>query len=436
MKEDSGPQYFGADWICPVDQPPLADGFLAIENGRILGLGRMIELPEAIQPEVRSHASGVLITPGLVNAHTHLELSFPESIPVEPGQSMGDWLRGVIRAANSPNPEMTPEAARLSRCQTGVAESLAAGVTCVNDISSDGASLSVLDAAGLRGTVSLEFFHPGWETLRVEPIIERYRQVAERYAEHPLLRVGLSPHSPYNVSPAAWQAVISACDPPVVHSHLAESQDEIEWLAQTRRDGLRLKLDQLHQAVLQRTFEPQWVGLTPVGYLEQFQLLESRLIMAHGVYTTEADRALMKKHGVSLAHCPRSNLFLQQQTLDWFEWRESGIAIGLGTDSRLSNHSLDLREEARESMALHGWTAETSLRHLTLEGARAMALESNIGSLSVGKAADFVIWNTASVSEEPDAASLFLAPQTALQEVYIEGQGVIRKTNAIPKISL
>lgn len=409
-------RYFLAQWILPVSRPPLADAFLAVEAGRIVAVGKRSDLSPQQQAEATVFPPHALVTPGLVNTHAHLELSFQRVIPNPPPGTMTDWLMDVVAQVSQ---AATPEA-KLARCQLGVAEMLQAGTTCVNDISSDGASLGVLKAAGLRGVVSLEFFHPHSETLAVEPIIQRYAAMAD--AANNCVGVGLSPHSPYNVSPAAWQALLAACRPTVVHTHLAESQDEVAWIRGADPDPT---LNRLHQRVLKQTFSPQATGLSPTRYLDAFGLLEPRLIAAHGVYTDAEDRALWKTHGVRLAHCPRSNHHLQGTTLCWEDWRTLKVPTGLGTDSHLSSETLDLRAEARSAMAIHGWTAAEALRVMTQGGAEVMGMAETLGTLEPGKAADFVCWVPQASKIEPPPESQVLLESTHCRAVYVAGESLL-----------
>lgn len=419
MTPADAPQYFLARWILPVHRPPMAHAFLTVEGGRITALGDIQDLPEDLRHAYDFNSDTTLITPGLINTHTHLELSFGRPIPLQPGETMTDWLLGVIRQVQS---AATAEA-KEARCQAGLSEMLRTGTTCINDICSDGTSLHVLHQAGMRGIVSLEFFHPDWEEILMDTLVKRFKTLQSFQTD--LIRLGLSPHSPYNVSPKAWQHAINTCQPSILHTHLSESRDEMLWLAQT---SLPSPLDRLHQTVLGKTFTPQIPGKTPTAYLHHFGLLDYPLIAAHGVYTTGDDRTLLAGQGIRLAHCPRSNQALQQETLAWQDWKDSGIPVGLGTDSHLSCPSLDIREEARHAMALHHWEAEEALRRITLEGARVLGLEQQIGSLTPGMTADIVSWQFSEKDIPSPAVTSFFAEDTKAYRVFIKGHPVYNRS--------
>ena len=403
----------------PVSGVPIEHGFLAVANGIIQAVGRIADLPDGMTHGYDPAQDRTVLTPGLINVHTHLELTFadPEPSPAQLSGTMADWLINVvgrIRNPEAPDP--------LSRCISGVHQMLTTGTTCVNDVSSDGTSLAVLEETGMRGIISLECFHPAADPIAIKKIAFQYQLLADRYTGDPFRTVGLSPHSPYNVSAPAWKALLETCRPGLVHTHLAESQDELAWIA---RSGEPYGMDQLHASVLGQTYVPASLpGETPVAYLDRFGLLHPGLVVAHGIYTTPEDRALLKAHGVTLAHCPRSNAYLQGETLRWADWKDTGIPIALGTDSPLSLPAeatpLDLRQEARQAMAMHGWTAEEAWRRMTVEAAYVLGLQLRIGSLSPGLEADFVQW-TLPVEAPGSLAETLLLPTTQWTASYVAG---------------
>jgi cytosine/adenosine deaminase-related metal-dependent hydrolase len=403
-------QYLTAQWLLPIASPPVEDGYIAIENGRIAAMGKISELPESVALPLP--VPGSILTPGLVNTHAHLEQSWLAPIPVNPDEPFCAWLLKVVKsnlASNSP-------AEKAARAVQGIDELLRTGTTCVNDIASCPESLHLLDAKGLRGVVSHEFFHPDAETVDVTSFVEAYHRFQDGYECHPRLKAGLSPHSPYNFAPAAWQALLDACQPSLVHTHLAEFDDEVRYLR-----GEPSGLNDLHRQVLGRVFHLPETAKSPTAYLARYGLLSPNTVLAHAVHTSEADRALIADSGASVAHCPRSNLALHGQTLRGSEWAKGGISMGLGTDGRLSTENLDLRAEARCAMRRHGWTAAEALDMLTMGGARVMGLASEIGSLEAGKWADIVLWQSG-----PDATGLpeerVLSEASQVHAVMVAGQ--------------
>ncbi|MBY0404489.1 MAG: amidohydrolase family protein [Cyanobacteria bacterium] len=448
--------YHLAHWILPVSSPPIYQGFLQVEKDRITAIGKIQDLSPSLQEALLGQSKSLVMTPGFINTHCHLELSYGASVPLLPGQSMIHWLMAVFRAKKDMESQnKTREALSLQ----GLQEMITTGTTCVNDISTQGESLAAMAALGVRGIVSMEFFHPGAVTGNLDAFIETLQQNYETHFQgralsltsqnnalvglasgNALLNVGLSPHAPYNVSPKVWKAVLDSLSPQWVHTHLAESQDELDWLSSPVPDvsqGQPLKgIYDLHQTLLGQIFAPHPVHKnhpTPIEYLQHFECLTPGLIMAHGVFTTASDLKILKEKGICLAHCPRSNLYLQGRTLNWQGWENQGIPVGLGTDSILSNEDLDLRNEARVAQSLHHWGDEDTLGHLTLEGARVLGKESTLGSLTPGKQGDFVLWDftpdvlqghsTENISQW-DPYSLCLNPALKVANVYVAGQEI------------
>lgn len=399
-----------AQWVLPLNQAPIEQGFMAIADGKIIALGPLADLPSdwrAKRPE-----SGTLLTPGLINAHVHLEQSFPAPIPKLPDEPFCDWLLKVVALTQREN----DPAAKRARAFQGTRELLATGTTCVNDIASGPESFHALDTLGLRGLVSLEVFHPAFEPVSISHWVNRFQELQGIFTGQGRLRLGLSPHSPYNVSPAAWEALVEACCSIRVHAHLAEFVDEALYL-----QGEPSCIPILHQTILGKTFAPQQTADSAVRYLARFGLLNDSLVVAHAVETDATDRQRLAEAGVSVAHCPRSNLTLHGRTLKASECAEAGIPLALGTDGRLSTEDLDLRAEARCAMARHGWSAAEALAAITLHGAKALGLEGQIGVLSPGYEADYVLWQAPqAVASQPEVAVLDEATQVS--QVVIQGQ--------------
>lgn len=411
MKSSSNlTRYLTAQWILPVSSQPIEWGFIAIQGSRIQAIGRYGDLPETLA--ISPPKAGTLITPGLVNTHIHLEQSFPEPILKAPNQSFVDWLLGVIQTRSQNQP-----LARFHRCLQGAQEVLRTGTTFVNDIASGPESVEALQKTGLRGIVSLEVFHPGYHPININHWIDTYQIMLAAGEGHPLLEISLSPHSLYNVSPQAWQALQKALHPPLIHTHVAEFEAEMDYLA-----GKPSELETLHQQVLGKTFKPAAPTDSAIQTLLQHHLLNNPTLMAHAIHTTASDRQALASLPVGVAHCPRSNLALHNQTLRWQDWQDSGIPIGLGTDGRLSTPTLDLRDEARCAIRQHGWTNEEALYTMTLGGAQALQMAQEIGSLETGKRADLGVWQTVSSQPVDPPEAMLLHPETHVLEVVIDGQ--------------
>lgn len=404
-------RYLTAQWILPVSSEPIEWGFLAIQGERIQAVGRYGDLAES--PSIPIPEPGSLITPGFINTHVHLEQSFPTPILKLKEESFVDWLLGVIEKTRSPN---QPEA-KFNRCLTGAKEALRSGTTFVSDIASGPESVEALKQTGLRGIVSLEVFHPGFEEIRIEHWLSTYQNLQAACGSSSKLQVSLSPHSLYNVSPKAWQALQAALNPPLTHTHVAEFEAETDYLA-----GKPSAIEKLHQQVLGKTFKPEIPENSPIQALIRHRLLETPTLIAHAIHTTESDRKTLTSLPVGLAHCPRSNLALHGKTLNWEDWQSLGIPVGLGTDGRLSTANLDLRDEARCAIQQHGWTEREAFYALTLGGAKALRMGHDIGSLEPGKLADLVVWHVSRTASGLSPETLLLNPGTSVSEVIVGGE--------------
>jgi cytosine/adenosine deaminase-related metal-dependent hydrolase len=359
-----------ADWVLPVEGEPIEDGAVAVEDGRVAAVGPAAELGDG----ERFH--GAAIVPGFVNAHSHLEYAVYAGFG--DGLAFAPWLAVHIERKQRLGVEDTVAIARV-----GAAECLRSGVTCVGDASFSGASAAACAELGLRAVVHLEVFGSGTEQLA-----DRFRRNRDRFAHaySDLVRLGISPHAPYTVSLDLYAACAELGLP--IATHVAESAAEQEWL--TRGTGPWEELAHML---------PLPLGETGIRALAAAGLLSDRMVAAHCVHVDEEEIALLAAHGVGVAHCPRSNALLGCGIAPLRELREAGLRVGLGTDSPASTPSFDMFDELRaaifaararerDPLAL---SAREALELATLGSARALGLDSEIGSLVPGKHADLTV---------------------------------------------
>lgn len=373
--------------MLPVEGPPIEQGAVAIENGRIAAVGTIAELGRG------RHFPDAVILPGFVNAHSHLEYAvyagFGDGLPFAP------WLLiHIERKARIGLPEMEA-IARL-----GAAECLRSGITTVADASFNGAAVTACAELGLRAIVYLEVFGESAEqlTTRFETNLERIRgSLSDR------VRLGVSPHAPYSCGVELYAACLGLGLP--VATHLAESDDEHEWLTAGTGPWERF-----------REMLPAPPGTTGIRLLAEHGLLDSRMVAAHCVTVDEEEIALLAAHDVAVAHCPRSNAYLGCGLAPVAALREAGIRVGLGTDSPASTPSFDMFDELRAAVfaarsrerAPDALSAAGALELATLGSARALGLEHEVGSLGAGKQADLTVVSLAASPylpwEDPAAA--------------------------------
>ncbi len=270
-----------ADWVLPVEGVPIANGAIAIRDGRIEAVGTAAELGTG------ERFPGAAIVPGFVNAHTHLEYAVYAGFG--DGLSFAPWLATHIERKHRIGREEMEAIARL-----GAAECLASGVTTVGDASYAGAAAHACSALGLRAIVYLEVFGSDADGA-IEQFREKLEYVTPTLSER--VRVGVSPHAPYSCSTGVYRACLTLGVP--VMTHFNESQDELDWLL--RGEGPM-------QPVGQLMVEPD--GQTGIRRLAAAGVLDARIVAAHCVKVDAEEIGLLVEHDVAVVHCPRSNAIL------------------------------------------------------------------------------------------------------------------------------
>lgn len=364
-----------ARYVFPVDRPPIEGGCVTIANGRIKSVSKRTDGP------VRD-LGDVAILPGLVNAHTHLEFS-NLTVPVgTPGTPFSNWLRQVIAQR-----ENTQESA-AEAIASGVAEGIRFGTTAVGEIAQPGWPVGCFQNQPLDVTVFLEC--RGLSTSRVDENIEAARQHIADAAGQRVWRPGLSPHAPYTVRLELLEALVdlSAHHRVPLAFHLAESPEELELLRTAGGPLVELLKDR--GVWIEDAFEP---GRKPLDYLERLSRAHRSLVI-HGNYLDEEEIAYIAAHRDRLAivYCPRTHAFFRHPPHPLPRLLAAGASVALGTDSRASNPDLDLLAEIRfVARRFPEISGETILRMGTLEGAGALGLADEFGSLTPGKWANLTI---------------------------------------------
>jgi cytosine/adenosine deaminase-related metal-dependent hydrolase len=380
-----------AGWVHPVTAPPIPDGAVLVDDrGHIAAVGPDHAVPRPADAESLAFPAGALV-PGLVNCHTHLELTHLAG-QVEATQFPA-WVRRIRELKDRTSPEDFRRAA-----QQGVRDCWAAGVTCIADTGSTGAVMDALHALGGRGVVYQEVFGPAPAqcATSMAALTAAVDQLG-RFASV-RLRVGVSPHAPYTVSEPLYRAVADFArrEHLPVAVHIAESREETELV----RDGS----GPFAEALRARGIAVEAHSVSPIEYLLRLGVYaSSRCLCIHCVQADQHDIALLKSAGASIAHCPRSNRAHAHGAAPLADFRSAGVRVGLGTDSVVSTGDVNLWSDAIAA----GLTGEDALRMLTLEGARALGLESEIGSLEVGKQADLAVFTSTALDRpRPPSAAL------------------------------
>jgi cytosine/adenosine deaminase-related metal-dependent hydrolase len=359
------PRTLSARWVFPVDAPPLERGVVTIADGRIAAVGPTGDGPVDVD------FGEAAIIPGLVNAHTHLDLSgLRDQAPPTP--DFTGWLRQVIGFRRSRAPEQVQADIR-----DGLAESVRFGTTLMGDISGDGGSWDALADAPLRAVVYREFL--GLPADRAADAWERLDNWLVSRTPTSTCRPGVSPHAPYSVRAALFFAAATRGWP--VATHLAETAAEMELLV-LRRGPFVSFLQDLG------VWAPDGLAEDVDHVLRLLTGVEPTLIV-HGNYLPP-DTDLPPN--ASLVYCPRTHAAFGHPPHPFLEFLARGVCVALGTDSLASNPDLDLLAEARflheRYPSLNG---EVILRMATLSGAEALGWAEETGSLTPGKSADLAV---------------------------------------------
>tara|TARA_R110002095_G_scaffold138534_1_gene120281 strand:- start:250669 stop:251895 length:1227 start_codon:yes stop_codon:yes gene_type:complete len=371
-------QILKARWVFPVDRPPLEGAVVEVEGSRIAAVYAG-DHPQAID------LGNSALIPGLVNAHTHLEFSHLER-PLGPTAPFTDWIRSIMKS------RFESHVSVKQSIQQGIAESLAAGTTCLGEIATSVESVHQLGQTepAPRAVVFRECL--GFSADRIAGQEQMAAEFLEQQTEGEMygrLRLGLSPHAPYSVHPDLYLNLVQqARDQGVpVAVHLAETQAELDLLE--RKQGPFVEL--LSELGL---WDPRILneGMRLYDYLVPLAELTSALAVHGNYFGKEEIEFLRQAPQISVVYCPRTHHYFGHPPHPWLTLISQGINVALGTDSRASNPDLSLWNELlflRE--AFPGISTGLILECGTLAGARALELSDEIGSVTVGKRADLAL---------------------------------------------
>jgi cytosine/adenosine deaminase-related metal-dependent hydrolase len=394
-----------ARWLFPVDRPPIPDGILTLQGERIA----------AVEPRGARKADldlgNVAILPGLVNAHTHLDLGALRG-ELPPPDDFTQWLRAVVNYRRNSSVAEWQQA-----IQAGIEESIAAGTTLVGDISSGGLSREVLAHSPLRSVIFYELL--GLRRPRARQAAAELKVWLHQGSPEPRCRLALSPHAPYSVRrslfrlSAKW-ATRSALP---VAIHLAESTAESELL-RDHRGPLRDFLEEVEA----------WDESGLVANLAEIMNpleLHSLVLYIHANYLPPSLWQLYSN--TSIVFCPRTHAYFRHERHPFREMMEFGAKVCLGTDSLASNPDLSILEEMRFVWrgTAGGIAGPDLLAMGTLNGARGLGWQTEVGSLTSGKSADWITIPLPN-AEPGDPHDLLFDSCERVRDVVTSGRWLIR----------
>jgi len=403
-----------ARWIIPVEPAHtiLENHAVAIHDGRILELLPGADAKQKYQADSVHHLDHHALIPGLVNAHTHAAMTLFRGLADD--LPLMDWLQNHIWPAEGRwvSPEFVHDGTQLA-----VAEMIRGGTTCFNDMyffPDDTAR--VADAAGIRAAVGLILldFPTVWAG-SADEYIHKGLEVHDRFRNHPLITTVFAPHAPYTVSNAPLERVVvlaEELDIPI-HMHVHETAHEVVEAQKTH-------------------------GQRPLQRLQSLGMLSPRLLAVHMTQLTDDDIAQVADAGAHVVHCPESNLKLASGFCPVQKLHAAKVNVALGTDGAASNNDLDLLGELKTAALLakavcgeaNALPAADALRMATINGARALGLDSVIGSLEPGKAADLVAVQLEDIATQPVYNALshivYACSRHNVSDVWVAGKQLLK----------
>ncbi len=353
-----------------------------MENGRIVGVGAEAPWP----PGSPAPWPPIAILPGLVNAHTHLELSYLHR-RVPHSARFADWIRAIMAARRQyPDPEAREI---LDAARDAIATSREHGTALVGDIGNTLVTVPLLREAGMTARVFHELL--GFNAPDADSRVAAARERADGLTDGGV-RVDLAPHAPYSVSPPLFRALRADLDAhPEARSsiHLSESRDEIEFVREATGD-IRRTLEDLG------VWTDEWRSVlpsrvSPVRYLEKLGFLDPRIVAVHGVQMDDDDLVCLRENGMTLVTCPRSNVHVGADSPPLQRFYASGVRVAVGTDSLASVEDLNVFAELAEMRRIApAIAARTLLESATRAGADALGFGDDFGTIDVGKRAELV----------------------------------------------
>ena len=403
-----------AGWVVPVvpHGVVLEHHAVAVTAGAIVAVLPIAEARARFIPKETVSRPDAALIPGLVNAHTHNPMTLLRGIADD--LPLMEWLQGHIWPVEAVviGPEFVADGVALA-----IAEMLRGGTTCANEnYFFPDVQAAVYKRHGFRARVGLPVidFPTAWASSSDE-YFDRAIEVHDQWRDDPLVATAFVPHAPYTVSDANFERIrvlADQLDLPV-HLHCHETAQEVA-------DSVKLH------------------GQRPLARLDRLGLVTDRLIAVHMTQLIDAEIALCAQRGVSVVHCPESNLKLASGFCPTGKLQRAGVNLAIGTDGCASNNDLDMFGETRTAALLAKAVAQdasaldaaSALHVATLGGARALGFEAAIGSIEPGKQADLVCIDLDHIETQPlhhvISQLIYAAGRHQVSDVWIAGRSKLR----------
>jgi cytosine/adenosine deaminase-related metal-dependent hydrolase len=365
---------YRADWVLPIASPAIRDGWVQGRRGRIVAAGSADTIP-AGDDVLDLGASAIL--PGLVNAHTHLELSWMKA-RVPPADVMPAWAAALMALRRTVNADP------VEPIEASILQARAAGTSVVGDVTNTLGSYGPLVDSSLAGVIFREVL--GFNASEPLRVVDEARRGLDDLMPVEWLRPRIVPHAPYSVSPELFRAIAAAGGSGPLSVHLAESVEETELL----REGTGAWRELLGRlGVWNDRWSPPGCG--PVEYLDRLGLVSQALLAVHCVQVTDADVRRLAAAGATIVTCPRSNQWTGAGVPPIERFYASGVRVAIGTDSLASVEDLNpFAELAAVRRLAPAVPAARLLESATRHGADALGFGRDFGTIEPGKRADLI----------------------------------------------
>lgn len=399
-------------WIVPVEPAGvvLRDHGLGIRDGRIALLAPRAEALRHPAAETRE-LPGMLLSPGLINAHGHAAMSLFRGLADD--LALMTWLQEHIWPAEA---KWVGEDFVRDGTELAIAEQLKGGITCFSDMYFfPQVACEVVHKAGVRAQISapvLDFPVPGARD--ADEAIRQGLALRDDLKHHPRIKVAFGPHAPYTVSDDKLENILMLAEEldAGIHMHVHETAFEVQQALEKH-------------------------GERPLARLHRLGLLGPRFQAVHMTQVNDEDLAMLVETNSSVVHCPESNLKLASGFCPVERLWQAGVNVAIGTDGAASNNDLDLLGETRTAALLAkavagqatALDAHRALRMATLNGARALGMEQETGSLELGKSADLTAFDLSGLAQqpvyEPVSQLIYASGRDCVRHVWVGGKQLL-----------
>lgn len=403
--------------VHPVTLEPLSPGVVIVQGDRIKAVGDSKLLKKITKEDQLIELENTLLLPGFVNAHCHLELTHlgpistlnleSESEPEDKIKtSFVRWIINLVEAKNRSH-----ETQVVQGIHQGIKELLHSGVTAIGDHISFNTPCEILVESPLKGRLFGEVLGVIPEVAR--DILATFKSIKKELASKTnRWELNISPHAVHSLDPEILKEVLLTQQAPL-SCHLAESKAEYEYFDEHSGDFSRL--------IKNRGIQPQHHQVrSGLDYLKQQNLPLEKLLLIHGNYLNDEEINWVQEKNISVVHCPRSRAYFGHKEFPYEKLKRAGINIALGTDSLSSNQDLNFFDEIRRAQKSLKLDWSETLSIATINGAKALRMDDEIGSIEVGKKADLI-----GVHLQNNSWELSLDQAHQVDFMMIEGKKII-----------